>query len=322
MAGAQAAASISSAKEGPMRSSRRSTYALSMEKGDLLPTLLMAPAVALVFFVMVVPLSYGVFLSLFNFEFGAFDLRKAFVGLRHYITFLGDETALRAVANTLMFSAGAIAGDFVLGTLAATFIHSFSRSIARFIRPIVTVPLLVSPIVVGLIWRYIYDPQGILYWLMDQVGIPFEAFPGVTSASTALLSTIIAHWWQVVPFMIIVLTAGLVSIPVELYEAAHIDGAGPVTAFFRITLPMLKDVYMVILLISGVDTIKVFDIIFALTGGGPNNSTVSLSMYAYSQGFANSNLSYAMAISVVVMTLTFVIFGIPFIRQNRNRNDR
>jgi len=284
--------------------------------------MLMVPAVALVFCVMVVPLTYGVLLSFFDFSFGAFDPLESFVGLKHYIRFMGDETALCAVVNTLLFAAGAIAGDLVIGTLAATFIHSFSRMFARFLRPIITVPLLVSPIVVGLIWRYIYDPQGILYWFLDRLGIPFEAFPGVTSASTALLSTIIAHWWQVVPFMIIVLTAGLVSIPVELYEAAYVDGAGPVSIFFRITLPLLRDVYLVILLISGVDTIKIFDIIFALTGGGPNNSTVSLSIYAYNQGFANSDLSYAMAISVIAMTITFVLFGIPFIRQNRNRTDR
>ena len=305
-----------------MRSSPRSTFVLSFEKGDLLPTLLMVPAVTLVFCVMVIPLCYGVFLSFFDFSFGNFDPSKTFVGLKQYARFLGDETALRAVVNTLLFSAGAIAGDFAIGTLAATFIHSFSHRIARYVRPIVTIPLLVSPIVVGLIWRYIYDPQGILYWLMDRLGIPFEAFPGVTSASTALLSTIIAHWWQVVPFMIIVLTAGLVSIPTELYEAAYVDGAGPASIFFRITLPLLKDVYLVLLLISGVDTIKVFDIIFALTGGGPNNSTVSLSIYAYNQGFANMNLSYAMTVSVVAMTITFIAFGIPFIRHNRNRTDR
>jgi multiple sugar transport system permease protein len=122
-----------------------------------------------------------------------------------------------------------------------------------------------------------------------------------------------------VPFVVIVLTAGLVAIPEELYEAAHVEGAGPVTVFRRITLPFLRDVYLVILLISGVDTIKIFDLIFALTGGGPNNSTVSLSIYAYNQGFGNGELSYAMTISVMAMLITFLIFGLPFIRQNARR---
>ncbi len=93
-------------------------------------------------------------------------------------------------------------------------------------------------------------------------------------------------------------------------------------SFRRITLPLLRDVYMVILLISGVDTIKVFDIVFALTGGGPNDSTVTTSIYAYGQGFSNSNLSYAMAVSVVAMLVTFLVFGLPFIRHNRSRAAR
>lgn len=302
-----------------MPSRRIRTFYWSLEKGDLLPALLMVPAISLVGFAMVVPLVYGTFLTLFDYRFGTFDMAESFVGIGNYLRFFSDPTALKSVTNTLAFSAAAIAGDMILGTAIALLLHSLARMASRWLRPIVTMPLLVSPIIVGLTWRYIYDPQGLLYWLLDQVGIPFEAFPGVTSASTALISIVIAHWWQVVPFVVIVLTAGLVSIPEELYEAAHVEGAGAITVFRRITLPLLRDVYLVILLISGVDTIKVFDLIFALTGGGPANSTVSLSIYAYNQGFGNGNLSYAMTISVIAMLLTFLIFGLPFIRQNARR---
>lgn len=302
-----------------MQNRHTKTFYWSLEKGDLLPALLMVPAIALVGFAMVIPLVYGVFLTLFDHRFGAFNPAETFIGLGNYIRFFSDPTALKSVVNTLAFSAGAIAGDLILGTAMALLLHSLAHLASRWLRPIITMPLLVSPIIVGLTWRYIYDPQGLLYWLLDKVGIPFEAFPGVTSASTALISIVIAHWWQVVPFVVIVLTAGLVAIPEELYEAAHVEGAGPVTVFRRITLPLLRDVYLVILLISGVDTIKIFDLIFALTGGGPNNSTVSLSIYAYNQGFGNGNLSYAMTISVMAMLVTFLIFGLPFIRQNSRR---
>ncbi len=300
----------------------RKSFCWSLEQGDLLPVILMAPAVLLVFCVLVVPLGFGLFLSFFDFGFGGFVPSRDFVGLKHYIAFFHDSTALRAVANTLAFSGLAILGDFILGTAAAVLIFQLSRRVAAIVRPLVTVPLLISPIVVGLIWRYMYDPRGLLYWLLGRVGITIDMFPGVTAASTALLSTVIAHWWQVVPFVVIVITAGLVSIPVELYEAAYVDGAGAFKSFWRITFPLLRDVYVVILLISGVDTIKVFDIVFALTGGGPNDSTVTMSIYAYSQGFSNSNLSYAMTISVVAMLVTFMVFGLPFIRHNRTRATR
>jgi multiple sugar transport system permease protein len=297
----------------------RSNFCWSFEKGEFLPVLLMTPAVLLVFLVMIVPLCFGVFLSLCEFNFGSFDPGRDFVGLLNYANFFKDPTALRSVLNTLLFSAGAIAGDFAIGTLAAVLIHQLPRGLGVLVRPIITIPLLISPIVVGLIWRYIYDPQGVLYWLLGLFGLGLEHFPGVTAPSTALISTVIAHWWQVVPFVVIVLTAGLLLIPLELYEAAHIDGAGAFKAFWKITFPLLADVYMVILLISGVDTIKVFDIIFALTGGGPNNSTVSVSIFAFNQGFANSNLSYAMTIAVIAMLITFLVFGLPFVRRNRKR---
>ena len=206
--------------------------------------------------------------------------------------------------------------DLFFGTLGAALLLKVSERLGKVLRPIVTVPLLVSPIIVGLIWRYIYDVKGILYWFLGLFGLGIGDFPGVTGASTALLCTIIAHWWQVVPFVIIVMTAGLLSIPEEYYEAAYVDGAGEFRSFVEISFPLLRDVYMVVLLISGVDTLKVFDIIYSLTGGGPNNSTVSMSIYAYSQAFEQSNLSYAMALSFIAMVVTFLVFGIPFIRHN------
>ena len=297
----------------------RKNFCWSLEKGDLLPVMLMTPSVLLIVLVMVLPLGFGLFLSFFDFTFGSFSISDNFAGLQNYARFLSDATARRSIVNTLFFSGGAIAFEFVIGTIIALILFRLSRWASAIIRPIITIPLLVSPIVVGLIWRYIYDPQGILYWFLGLFGLSIEHFPGVTGASTALLSTIIAHTWEVVPFVVIVLTAGLVSIPTELYEAAYMDGAGEITTFRRITFPLLKDVYMVILLISGVDTIKIFDIIYSLTGGGPNNSTVSISMYAFNQAFMQTNLSYAMTLSVIAMIVTFAVFGIPFVRRNRVR---
>ena len=297
----------------------RDNFHWSLEKGDLLPVLLMTPAVLMIIGVMVVPLGYGVILSLSDYRFGDFSIAENFTGLQNYVRFLHDATARRSILNTLLFSAGAITLELAAGTLFAVLVFQLPRRVAGIVRPISTIPLLIAPIVVGLIWRYIYDPRGLLYWFLGLFGLSTEQFPGVTGASTALLSTVIAHSWEVIPFVVIVITAGLVSIPTELYEAAYMDGAGEFSAFRRITFPLLKDVYLVILLISGVDTIKVFDIIYSLTGGGPNNSTISISMYAFNQAFMQSNMSYAMTLSVVAMIITFAIFGIPFIRRNRVR---
>jgi multiple sugar transport system permease protein len=295
---------------------------MSLEKGELLPFLLMLPTLLIILFIMVTPLCYGFYLSFFDLDFGILRKENSFVGLGNYIRFFTDPLARRAVFNTLCFCAGATGGDLFLGTIIAVLLIKIPRKLAVILRPLVTIPLLISAVVIGLIWRYMYDPSGILYWFLRFFGIGLKEFPGVTGASTALLSTIIAHCWQVTPFVIIVLTAGLLSIPEELYEAARIDGAGAFNTFFRITIPQLQKVYMVILLISGVDTIKVFDIIYVLTRGGPHNSSISLSIYAYSQAFDQSRLSYSMSISIMTMVVTFLIFGIPFIRYNMGKGNR
>ena len=288
---------------------------LSLEKGDLLCFLLIIPTLFIVFVVMIIPLFYGVFISLFNYDIGRNITGSDFIGLGNYLRFFKDETMLKSIANTVIFALGATAGDLIIGTLIAVLLLKITSKVRGLLRALYTMPLLISPIIVGLIWRYMYDPSsGFLYWILSFFGIGIDQFPGVTATSTALLSIIIAHWWQVTPFVIIVVTAGLVSIPNEYYEAAHIDGAGEIRTFFSISLPLLVKVYMVILIISGVDTVKVFDIIYSLTQGGPANSTMSLSIYAYKNGFEMYQMGYAMAIAVFTMFVSFMVFGIPFIR--------
>lgn len=287
----------------------------SLEKGELLPVLLMLPTLFIVIVVMIFPLCYGVMISLFNYNLGAELSSGNFVGLGNYLRMFSDTILWKSMKNTIVFSVLAISGDFVIGTLFAVLLLQFKGWRGRFLRAIFTMPLLISPIIVGLIWRYVYDPtSGILYWILGNFGITVEDFPGITSVSTALISVVIAHWWQITPFVLIVVTAGLVSIDSSLYEAAEIDGAGAFCKFFSISLPLLKRVYMVIMIISGVDTFKVFDIIFSLTQGGPANSTVSVSIYAYKTAFETYEMGYAMAISIFAMLVSFVIFGIPFMR--------
>ena len=287
-------------------------FMLSLERGDLLPLLLLLPALILVVFTMVIPLLYGLFLSLLNYKMGTIDLARDFVGLSNYARLLQDSVAFKSIVNTIRFSLLSITGDMVLGTIASVVLFQLTRRESSILRPVVTMPLLISPIIISLMWRYIYDPQGILYYFLKQFGLGIKFFPGITGESSALLSVVIAHWWQVVPFYIIVLTAGLVSIPQDLYEAAYVDGAGGFRVFRSITLPLLSKVYMVVLFISGVDTIKIFDLIYGLTGGGPNNSSISISIYAYNQAFSNVDMGYAMALSVLAMAVAFLMFGLPF----------
>ncbi|HSK68181.1 MAG TPA: sugar ABC transporter permease, partial [Candidatus Limnocylindria bacterium] len=129
---------------------RKRVFYWSLERGDLLPLLLMLPALLLVVFVMVVPLLYGTFISMFRFRMGSINLSADFLGAGNFIRLFSDPVAIKSILNTVRFSIGAVAGDMVFGTLAAVVIFQLSRREASLVRPIVTMPLLISPIIISL----------------------------------------------------------------------------------------------------------------------------------------------------------------------------
>ena len=181
-------------------------------------------------------------------------------------------------------------------------------------------PMLISPIIVSLIWRYMYDPTyGLVYYLLGLIGL--QDFGGLTSSTTALLCIVITDVWHATPFIILVASAGLTVIPEELYEAARIDGVSPLRMLFKITLPLMAKVLTVLILIRGTDAFRIFDLVYGLTGGGPANSTTSLSVYAYKEAFENNQMGFAMAVSVITLICLVILFG-PFMRNSaRNSND-
>ena len=300
---------------------KKHLHRLSLEKGDFLPVLLLLPTLFIVAVVLIIPFFYSIYMSFFDYRIGAAQSMDRFLGFANYVRLFNDPVVWQSTRNTIAFSFLAISGDIVFGTLIAVLLLKLRPKFGGFLRAVLLTPLLVSPIIIGLIWKFMFDPAwGTVYWILGWFGLGIADFPGVTSSSTALLAVVIAHWWQVIPFVMLVVTAGLVSIPQELYEAAHMDGAGEFYKFFKISLPLLANVYMVVLVIAGVDTLKVFDIIFALTGGGPANSTISLSIYAHQIAFRANDLGYAAVISNFTMLLTFLIFGIIFARFNMKRD--
>ncbi len=301
---------------------KRSSTRISLEKGDFLPTLLLSPTLFIVLVVMIVPFFYGLYISLYAYKVGGRLDGETFVGLANYLRLFKDETLGKVTWNTLEFALLATSGDLFFGTLIAVLLTKVSRRRSDVLRAVYLIPLLISPLIVGLIWKFIFDPaSGPFYYVLSLVHLGISQVPGLSSEKTAMLCVVVAHWWQVVPFVILVVSAGLTSIPADVYEAAYLDGASGLKLFFKITLPLLTGIYMVILVVSGVDTIKVFDLIYSLTSGGPSNSTMSLSIYAYRTAFKTNDMGYAMAISLFTMVLTMLLFGIPFIKYNIKRDE-
>jgi multiple sugar transport system permease protein len=272
-----------------------------------LALLLIAPASLVVFIAMIVPLGYAVVMSFFDYKVGA-ESDAQFVFLDNYLQFFTDRLALTSLLTTIVFSVSALALEIVIGTLMAVVLMSIPKPLASFFRTVYTIPLLISPIIISLIWSQMYDPSyGIVYYLLGLARLD-QWFGGLTEPGWALFSIIMVDVWQTTPFVLLVVTSGLSSISSEIYEAAKVDGSGPVRTLIHITLPLITRVLIVITIIRGMDAFRVFDIIFGLTKGGPADSTLSLSMYAFRQGFDYYATGYAVTISLIMMTMLALVF--------------
>ncbi|HTV71463.1 MAG TPA: sugar ABC transporter permease [Rhizobiaceae bacterium] len=262
---------------------------------------------------MILPLGYALYASFFDYSLGQ-EANMRFVFLDNYIHFFSDPSALRALLNTVLLTALSLALCLGVGVGIAVLLKEVDRSAANVLRAIFAMPILISPIIVSLIWRYMYDPTyGLVYYFLGFFGL--QDFGGLTSSTTALICIVVADVWHTVPFIILVASAGLTVIPEELYEAAHIDGAGAWRMLFSITLPLMAKVLTVLILIRGTDAFRTFDLVYGLTGGGPANATTTLSVYAYKEAFENSRMGFAMAVSVVTLICLIVLFA-PFTRNS------
>lgn len=307
------ASAISPVVAGPVRR-RPHSYA---QKEQRLAIYLILPAAVAITLVMILPLVFAIVASFFQYSLGQ---DPVFIFLGNYIQFFQDPTALRALLNTSIFTVLSLSLCIAIGVGISVLLKSITPRQGNVLRAIFAMPILISPIIASLIWRYMYDPTyGLVYFVLNGLGI--HNFGGLTSSSTALICIVITDVWHATPFIILVSSAGLTVIPEELYEAARIDGANAARTLFSLTLPLLSKVLVILVLIRGTDAFRVFDLIYGLTGGGPANSTTSLSIFAYQQAYENNQMGYAMAASVVTLIALIVLFG-PLMRNSaRPAND-
>jgi multiple sugar transport system permease protein len=280
-------------------------------------SLLIAPAILVVVIVMIIPLCYSLLLSFTNFQLGGHGIGKV-VFLSNYLELFQDTEFLNSLLVTTIFSVSVLLAELIIGIAIAALLMKIPFGLGRFLRTILISPLLVSPIIVGLAWRYMYDPTyGLIYQVLDAFQLQ-KYFGGLSSVKWSLFCIMLADIWEVTPFIMLVATSGMAAIPTDLYEAGRIDGAGGFSLFYYITFPLLEKVIIVLSIIRGVDAFRIFDIIYALTHGGPANSTESLSIFIFKQAFVNYRVGYSMAISIITMVILMAIF-LPIIkRSNEN----
>jgi multiple sugar transport system permease protein len=229
-------------------------------------------------------------------------------GLANYKRLISDPIFFVALKNTLLFLLYTVPMLLVGGLLIAVLLNNKLR-FRNGVRAVAIIPYILIPAVVGVIWNWLYDTNfGILNYYLKILGLkPVE---WLTGQNWALISVAIVTIWSYIGYGIVLFLAGLQGISAELYEAARIDGAGASTIFFRVTLPLLKPITSMVLTMTIINAIQVFDQIFVMTNGGPGMATLTLVQYLYGTAFQNFNLGYGATISTAMLILLVVIVSI------------
>ncbi|MEJ2313413.1 MAG: sugar ABC transporter permease [Nitrospirota bacterium] len=258
-----------------------------------------APSLALMCLVTVYPIFYVLWLSL-NKKHLIFGGRE-FVGLGNFAFLARDPRFWNALGNTAYFTAASVALELALG-LAIALLMDRAFRLKGLMRALVLVPWAVPTVVSARMWEWMYNTDfGILNYALG------AKINWLGSTFWALNAAVFMDVWKTTPFVAIILMAGLQTIPRELYQAARVDGAGPWAVFRNVTLPLLKPVILVVLIFRTLDAFRIFDAIYVLTGGGPAQSTETLSIYAYKVLFQTLQFGRGSAIAVTVFVLVAAI---------------
>jgi multiple sugar transport system permease protein len=273
-------------------------------RGTFLPYLLLAPAVVLLAG-MIYPFGLGVYYSLTSYWL-QYPNRFRFVWFDNYVDLLEEPLFVRALEFTLGFTLVAVVLQVGLGLAVALFLHARIPGRAA-IRALMLMPLMIPPVITALMWKIMMASTnaGILNYALSFLGVaPINWFG---STQGAIVSVLIIDTWGNLPFVALILLGGLQALPTEPYEAARVDGAGPIALLRYVTLPLLSPFIVLAITFRAMDSLRIFDVIYATTTGGPNDATTNLQIMAYQYSFQWYQMGKGMAQAIVLLLLVVMV---------------
>jgi len=245
--------------------------------------------------------------------------RGNFIGFGNFVTLMNDPIYVRALFNSFALTAGAVTAKFVIGLTAAIILHQ-KIPFRGIFRALIFLPWAVPGLIAGLSWKWLYDETaGVLGYLALALHIVDRPVYFLSDPNVAMFSIGIAMVWHGLPFFIMMFLAGLSSISGDLYEAAAIDGAGPFRRFWNVTLPQLREIIVITVMLSSIWTFNSFHMVFILTGGGPAMKTQILPTLAYDYGITRSQLGLGSSVIVSVIPVFVVVIYFLTRRMLRER---
>ena len=266
---------------------------------------LITPAMLCILIIAIYPVLKTFYLSFFSLQLQS-AAPATFIGLSNFITLLTDQRFLAAFLNTMYFTVASVFLELCIGMVMALLMNMKIRG-TGVVRAAVLVPWAIPTAVSAMMWSFLYNDQyGVVNDILMKLGIVHKNITFLGSSHTAMGALILTDVWKTSPFMGLLILAGLQGISSDIYEAARVDGASALRQFFSITLPLLRPTILVALIFRTMDAFRVFDLVFVMTGGGPDNTTETLSVYAYKTLFRNLDFGMGSAVAVLIFIFVFI----------------
>ncbi|WP_327672785.1 MULTISPECIES: sugar ABC transporter permease [unclassified Streptomyces] len=273
------------------------------------------PALLLFAFVVLVPSVRGVYYAFTDWD--GLDPDFSFVGLANFSDMLDDPDARAAIGHTLLIAVSITVIQNAVGLLLALGVNAAIKS-RNVLRVFLFAPAVITPIVTAYLWRNLLGPDGAVNSLLGAVGLDGLRQDWLGDPQLALWAVVGVIVWQFAGYSMVIFLAGLQSVPQEIYEAAAIDGAGPVRRFWSVTRPLLAPALTINLMLSIIGGIKLFDQVYALTGGGPGHATDTLSTLIYKDAFTLGEFGYSIALAVVLTIVVALASTSQYLALSRN----
>jgi multiple sugar transport system permease protein len=265
----------------------------------------LAPSMTVLAVILFYPLAYSLGLSFYNYYLPV--PRTTFVGLDNFRFILADDAFWEALGVTARFTGAAVALEVVVGVAVALLLDS-RIPCRRFVNTVVLLPMAITPAVAGLLMRWMFESNwGLVNYFLGLVGVRGPGWTG--DPGWALWSIVLADVWQNTPFVILVVYAGLQSVPVEPLEAAMVDGASRAQTLAHVVFPFLRPLVLFVLIIRSMDAFRIFDQVFVMTGGGPGTTTQTITFYNYVMAFRQLRMGRASALGVITLLILSLVIG-------------
>lgn len=273
-----------------------------------------SPVMIIMFTLLAGPLFYSIYLSLHSFNLTMPSSMGIFIGLENFKTVIANPLFFKSLRITLVYSFFTVILELIIGLFIVTILSKLVKKVQVIILGLIIIPWAIPGVVNGLMWRWILNPYyGVLNGVFYSLGFTEGYIPLLSYPIIAMGAIINAQIWRQLPLVIYLLFAGLQSIPKDVLEAAVVDGASPFKTFFNITIPFLKPTISILLIIQTMESLRAFDTIWVITGGGPGTATHVIAWLTYSKAFREFDFGQSSALSLIILVI-ILIFASTYIR--------